>query len=137
MVLVVASFKNCVILVAFELSLIFFFFFGRARPSYHERLGLMGLLTLVERRKRGDLITTFQALVLPNSPIKHLFILSNNERTRGHRLKLAKDKFRTSMRQNFISNRVFDWWNSLPADIVRSDTTVSFKRTYDAYCEQC
>ncbi|RZB39304.1 hypothetical protein BDFB_015280, partial [Asbolus verrucosus] len=59
----------------------------------------MKLPTLAERRKRGDLVITFQAIALPNSPMKHLFPLSTTERTRGHKFKLSKEMFKTSIRR--------------------------------------
>ncbi|KAJ3655200.1 hypothetical protein Zmor_014337 [Zophobas morio] len=93
----------------------------------------MQLPTLSDRRKRGDLIVTFQALTAPLSPIKHLFPLAHNSRTRGHCLKLSKDKFQTTVRQHFIVNRIFESWNSLPSDIVMCDSISSFKRKFDAY----
>ena len=107
--------------------------FGRTRPKYKDRLSMMQLPTLSDRRKRGDLIVTFQALKAPLSPIKHLFPLAHNSRTRGHCLKLSKDKFQTTVRQHFIVNRIFESWNSLPSDIVMCDSISSFKRKYDAY----
>ncbi|KAJ3658826.1 hypothetical protein Zmor_010547 [Zophobas morio] len=93
----------------------------------------MQLPTLSDRRKRGDLIVTFQALKAHLSPIKHLFPLAHNSRTRGHCLKLPKDKFQTTVRQHFIVNRIFESWNSLPSDIVMCASISSFKRKYDAY----
>ena len=88
--------------------------YDRSR-SYHERFTYMNLS---DRRKRGDVITIFQALNKIDSPIKHLFLRNTSERTRGHPLELSKDKFCTIFRQKFITNRVFDEWNSLPKDIV-------------------
>jgi hypothetical protein len=58
--------------------------FGRNRPPYPERLALMNLCSLFERRKRGDLIITYQALRSAHSPITHLFPLDTSKRTRGH-----------------------------------------------------
>ncbi|KAJ3659714.1 hypothetical protein Zmor_011388 [Zophobas morio] len=60
--------------------------FGRICPQYADRLAMMGLPTLCNRLKRGDLILTFGALKDPQSPIRHLFPLNNIptlSRTRG------------------------------------------------------
>ena len=46
--------------------------FGRTRPQYSERLSLMNLTSLTQRRLRGDLIVTFQALTNQLSPIRHV-----------------------------------------------------------------
>jgi ribonuclease P/MRP protein subunit RPP40 len=108
--------------------------FGRNRPEYSERISLMNLPLLSDRRKRGDVILVHQALTGDkNSSIKQLFPLNDGGRTRGHDLKLAKDNFRTSARQNFITNRVFDVWNSLPVEVVTSKTPLGFKSRYDSY----
>jgi hypothetical protein len=108
--------------------------FGRNRPEYSERISIMNLPLLSDRRKRGDVILVHQALTGDkNSSIKHLFPLNDGGRTRGHDLKLAKDNFRTSVRQNFITNRVFDVWNSLPVEVVTSKTPLGFKSRYDSY----
>jgi hypothetical protein len=108
--------------------------FGRNRPEYSERISIMNLPLLSDRRKRGDVILVHQALTGDkNSSIKHLFPLNDGGRTRGHDLKLAKDNFRTSARQNFITNRVFDVWNSLPVEVVTSKTPLGFKSRYDSY----
>ncbi|XP_063933937.1 uncharacterized protein LOC135145725 [Zophobas morio] len=101
--------------------------YGRVRPNYCERLAVMNLTTLTERRKRGDLVTTFQSLSNSQSPIHHLFTLSTDQRIWGHRFKLAKGQFITTVRQFFIINRVFHDWNSLPQEIVDSQSTASFK----------
>jgi hypothetical protein len=93
----------------------------------------MNLCSLSERRKRGDLIITYQALRSAHSPIKHLFPLETSKRTRGHAFKLLKDKFRTSVRQKCITNRVFDDWNGLPEEIVLARSIIVFKSSYDAY----
>ncbi|KAJ3662649.1 hypothetical protein Zmor_006988 [Zophobas morio] len=90
------------------------------RPQYHERLAMMKIPIFSDRRARGDLIMTFQAISNKSSPIHKLFVLSSHTLTRGHSYKLAKDKFKIRVRQHFLSNRVFQQWNSLPEEIVNS-----------------
>ncbi|KAJ3643568.1 hypothetical protein Zmor_026270 [Zophobas morio] len=92
--------------------------FGINRPPYCERLRLMHLCPLSDRRKRGDLIITYQALSNSFFPMRHLFPPNTSDRTRGHPPKLRKLKFCTLGRQKFLTNRVFDSWNALPKDIV-------------------
>ncbi|KAJ3653056.1 hypothetical protein Zmor_018974 [Zophobas morio] len=96
----------------------------------------MKIPTLSNRRVRGDLITTFQAMSNKSSPIRKLFILNSHTLTRGHSFKLAKEKFKTTVRQHFLSNRVFQQWNSLPEEIVSSQSTMAFKIKYDIYSSQ-
>ncbi|EFA07721.1 hypothetical protein TcasGA2_TC002199 [Tribolium castaneum] len=101
-------------------------------PSYEERLTLMRLPTLAHRRVRGDLLTTFQAITSKKSPIHRLFRI-NSSCTRGHLYKLQKPNFKTSVRQNFITNRIFNSWNALPSSVVTSPSSMVFKIRYDAY----
>jgi hypothetical protein len=106
--------------------------FGRSRPQYTPRLSLMGIPSLSARRVRGDLLVVFRALSSEQSPIRHLFTLHEGGRTRGHSLKLLKDRFVTTARQYFLTNRIFDQWNSLPPEIVNCKTADSFKAKYDS-----
>ncbi|KAJ3666503.1 hypothetical protein Zmor_001942 [Zophobas morio] len=110
--------------------------YGINRPQYLDRLATMNLTSLSVRRTRGDVITTFQALTTANSPIRHLFSLNPDTRTRGHIFKLQKENFKTRSRQHFLSNRVFDPWNSLPDYVVLSNSVLSFKINYDHYCTE-
>ncbi|KAJ3650051.1 hypothetical protein Zmor_021761 [Zophobas morio] len=105
--------------------------FGRTRPQYFERLSLMNLTSLTQRRLRGDFIVTFQAFANQLYPIRHLFTLNTDQRTRGHRFKLLREVFRTTIRQFFITNRVFHHWNSLRDETVSNPSVISFKIRYD------
>ena len=44
-----------------------------------------------------------------------LFVVNNDTVTRGHNLKLFVEQSRIDVRKYFFSNRVIQWWNSLPA----------------------
>ncbi|KAJ3645915.1 hypothetical protein Zmor_023534 [Zophobas morio] len=107
--------------------------YGQVRPSYPDRLNLMKLPSLADRRVRGDMLTTFQAFTNISSPIRHLFPVNIDGRTRGHRFKLEKDNFRTSIRQTFVTNRVFTEWNALPPEVVESASVPRFKVNYDTF----
>ena len=89
----------------------------------------MNLCNLSDRGKRGDLIVAYQALSNDHSPVRHLFPLDPNKRTRGHYLKLLKDHFRTQVRHFFIINRVFVGWNALSREIVQAPSTNAFQKT--------
>jgi hypothetical protein len=106
--------------------------FGRSRPQYTVRPSLMGIPSLSARRVRGDLLVVFRALSSEQSPIRHMFTLHEGGRTRGHSLKLLKDKFVTITRQYFLTNRVFDPWNSLPPETVYCKTADSCRAEYDS-----
>lgn len=110
--------------------------YGRRRPPYEQRLE-QGKLSLFEKRRlRGDLIITYRVLHgLFGVDLSELFILNRDPRLRGHNYKLQKD-FKTRARQNFLCNRVFDIWNSLPYDVVNSNNVNTFKNKLDLYCNQ-
>ncbi|XP_063915577.1 uncharacterized protein LOC135131661 [Zophobas morio] len=73
--------------------------FDKNRRSYPDRLKQINLCSIAERRKKGDLI--YQALSNDLSPIKCLFPPNTSDCTRGHPLKLLKDKFRTTREVGF------------------------------------
>jgi hypothetical protein len=75
--------------------------FGRNPPEYCERMSLMNLPLLSDRRKR-DVILVYQALTGDkNSPFKHLFPLNDGGRTRRHDLKLGIVVYLTSLCVNW------------------------------------
>ncbi len=53
--------------------------------------------------------------------------------TRGHSLKLAKPRYRTSKRNKFYNARIINQWNSLPDEVVTSQSVNIFKNKYDQY----
>lgn len=103
----------------------------RNRPSYSERLNIMGITEFQRRRSRGDLIVTFRALNgFFGVDLSSLFVLNPHSHLRGHHLKLYREQFRTRARQQFLSNRVFEEWNRLPVEIIASQSVNSFKNNY-------
>ena len=56
-----------------------------------------------------------------------------NSRTRGHKLKIVKNRSRLNIRKNFFSQRVVNDWNALPVIVVESESVNSFKNNYDKY----
>ena len=61
-----------------------------------------------------------------------LFSLSETV-TRGHNLKICKDRFNLDIGKYFFKNRVVDEWYSLPQDIVDAPSVNSFKNQLDRY----
>lgn len=104
----------------------------RNRPPYEERLRIFDLMPFRLRRMRGDLIIAFRALnhFFPLD-MSHLFTLNVDERLRGHRLKLRRERFRSRAREHFLSNRIFDVWNGLPDDVVAASSVNVFKNRLD------
>ena len=102
--------------------------------KYEDRLVKTGLTTLEERRTRGDLIEAFKMIKgLNKTDSKRFFTIAHSSRTRGHRLKIVKNRSRLDIRQNVFSQRVVNMWNELPEIVVESESVNSFKNKYDKY----
>ena len=100
---------------------------GCSHLSYTERLSFLKLPTLEHRRLMADLIMVYNILThntfINNSP----FTLNPNNHLRGHPLKLSVPITKTNTHKSIFFNRIIPIWNSLPADIVLSNNTTSFR----------
>ena len=88
---------------------------GLYNLSYRDRLDILGLETLEERRIKTDLILLFKivhGLVHCN---QEEFITFSSAPTRGHPLKLMVQHSRLEVRKNYFVNRTIPIWNSLPS----------------------
>ena len=105
------------------------------KKSYEERLRVLGLTTLEERRTRGDMIQVFKMIRGFDGLQKNDFFSQKkcHYNTRGHQFKLYKDSYSTSIRGNFFTNRVIPRWNSLPAHVVEAESVNGFKNAYDSW----
>jgi hypothetical protein len=96
--------------------------------TYAERLQILGLESLQVRRLKCDLITCYNIL-------NHNLIVSNDDffettpyhNTRGHSRKLFKKQVRINASKFCFSNRIINIWNSLPANVVESQSIAVFK----------
>ena len=90
---------------------------------------------LLHRRQRGDLIFLYK--ILNNyfsSDFTNLYTYSTTTTTtRGHRIKLFKQRSRLLCRSNYFMNRVINEWNSLPTSVVESSSINTFKSLLDNY----
>jgi len=99
--------------------------------SYESRLKALDLTTLVERRKRGDLIQMYKLMHNIDKVDKsNRFQIITNQ-VRGHCFKYFKEITRQQHRENFFFNRTANLWNALPSDIVQAPTVNSFKAGID------
>ena len=99
------------------------------RGSYSERLRSLDLEPLQLRRIYADLVEVFK--IYHGISALHFsdFFTLNNNHTRGHRLKLLKQKFKCEERKNFFSNRVVGIWNKLSEETIYSTSINAFKRS--------
>ena len=106
-----------------------------AELTYEERLKHLNLTTLEERRTRGDMIQTFKILrgqdKVGDGHFLRLARRGNRPATRGHSLKLAKIRRKTTKRSKFFNSRVVNKWNSLTEHVISSKNVNMFKNRYD------
>ena len=108
---------------------------------YEDRLRRLNLPTLEERRRRGDLIETFKILKQHDQVDPHNFFImredaTGRENTRGHHLKIFKQRRNTVQRRKFFSHRVVDTWNDPPREVIEATTVNGFKGRLDKYIER-
>jgi len=110
---------------------------GFRKLDYEERLQRLGLTTLEQRRKRGDLIETYKLLTGKEKIDYQQFFEKNTSRynLRGHSMKLKQKQCSRDVRKNFFSLRVVSSWNTLPQHVIEATTTNSFKNRLDRICK--
>ena len=98
---------------------------------YDKRIQLCNLMTLEDRRRRGDLIQAYRIVKgIDQIPVDSLFKVadkSTRPTTRGHNYKFFKTHVKLDTRKNFFSQRVINDWNNLPKEAVNSATLLGFK----------
>ena len=111
---------------------------GLAHLTYESRLETLDLYSLYCRRQRGDMIETYKILKVKRyyDLDPSTFFTLNTATTRGHSLKLLKERSRLLDRQNFCTNRIVNLWNSLPDIIISAPTVATFKLRLDNFWKQ-
>ena len=108
--------------------------------SYEERLKIIGLTTLEDRRIRGDLIEVFKIMHgFENLERKKFFKLSSevdSRDTRGHKYKIWTPRRKSLTRRQFFDIRVIKNWNSLPPWVVESGSVLNFKVNLDVHIKR-
>jgi len=109
---------------------------------YEEHLKALGIQSLEDRRRRGDLIQCFKTMnghgdIDPNSWFK--FVQDRHDvNTRIHEANhIVPDKCKLNVRKNFFVNRVAKNWNDLPIEVKSATSTNSFKNLYDEFNYRC
>ena len=105
----------------------------RNKP-YEERLKELNLFSLEKRRLRGDLIEVFKMMRgFVNVNISDYVTVDQERATRSNGLKIIGKSFRSEESKYFFFNRIVNVWNSLPSQIVSSNTIEMFKHRLDSY----
>ena len=87
--------------------------YGYGNSNYKDRLSLLELPSLEERRVRGDRIEAFKLLKgVAKLDYSLFFIVSGDSKVREHTYKIVQNSFRLDVRNNFFSNRVVYAWNA-------------------------
>ena len=90
--------------------------------SYKERLRELDLPCLVYRKLWGDMIETYKmftekcdnAITPPITKLRDV----HNRQTRGHDSHLQISKAKKSVICNFFRNRIVNFWNELPGQLL-------------------
>ena len=95
--------------------------------SYQQRLKDLKLISLIQRRLRGQLIEVFKYLNRFNnvSPIG-LFEYDFNDRTRNNGKKINSEAIQYISSTAFFSINITTTWNALPYGVVNSRTVNTF-----------
>ena len=98
---------------------------------YEDRLKELDLFSLETRRLRGQLIELFKILKgFDNVDYGNMFCLKEGI-TRNNGLKLELRRFHRDLCGNFFTYSICDKWNSLPMEVVNSESVESFKTRLD------
>uniref|UniRef100_A0A8C3CYW6 Reverse transcriptase domain-containing protein n=1 Tax=Cairina moschata TaxID=8855 RepID=A0A8C3CYW6_CAIMO len=104
---------------------------GLEGKTCEEWLRDLGLLSLKNRRLRGDLIAVYNFLTRGSGEAGDLFSVNTSDRTFRNGVKLRQGKFRLYIRKRFFTERVAARWNRLPRDVVTAPSLSEFKKRLD------
>ena len=110
---------------------------GFRATSYEDRLQEVGMMTLKERRKRGDMIEVWKIVNDKSADCNKLFTMTRDHSQRDTRastgLNITPPKTKLEIRRQFFSSRVVNPWNSLPLCVKLADSVDTFKLRYDEH----
>ncbi|KAF2347801.1 hypothetical protein FHG87_021443 [Trinorchestia longiramus] len=102
--------------------------------SYEKCLQQLELISLEQRRLRGQLVETCKYLsYLSNVTLEGLFERASNVRTRNKAQKLMLRNFKISQAMNFFPVKITATLNQLLENIVSARTVKTFKNRLDKY----
>ena len=101
---------------------------GFGTKSYQERLKLLNLQSLEERRLIRDIIMVYKIVNnLVNLKFDDFFEKSRLQNTRGNSCKLYVKRTRLELRRHSFCTRVVPVWNSLTDNIIMCGSLRNFK----------
>ena len=112
---------------------------GLKGPTYEEKLDELGIMSLLDRRLRADMIQTYKILNSVDKVEKEIWFqeVHNREgavtRLAADPMNLVSKQSRTEIRKNFFSCRVVPEWNNLPSDVKSASSVMMFKSLYDCH----
>ena len=105
--------------------------------KYEDRLRQLNLTTLKYRRLRGDMIETFKIFNgIYDTNVTNWFTnrsVASSYNIRGHQYSMFQYYVHYDTRKYFFTNRIIPLWNSLPSEVVLSDTIDTFKNRLDKF----
>ena len=113
------------------------FITGLKGVTYEDKLKELGILSLVNRRSRADIIQVFKILKgIDDVDSSTWFTLVGQEpqrvtRNTSYHGNLVATRSKSDIRLNFFTNRVVSRWNGLPTDVKDSRTLNIFKSKLD------
>lgn len=109
---------------------------GFEGKSYEERLKDLGMFSVERRFLRGDMIQVYKIFTsIDNIEVNKFFIIDSRRETRGHSKKIIKKACHLDIRKHSFSNRVVNFWNGLPREVVECNTLTAFKTGLDRYMD--
>ena len=102
--------------------------------TYEKRLESLGLISLEERRVRGDMIETYKIMTGKGDVKRDIFfelapVRGDPEIARN--AKIYRKRVNQNKRKYFFSQRVVEKWNQLTNEEVNAVKTSGFKENYD------
>ena len=102
--------------------------------SYEEPLKELNLFSLSKRRLRGDLIEVFKIFHgFDNININDYVTTDLTSIICNNGFKIIGKRFRSNEVKHFFFNRIVNVWNSLPAQIINSNTIESLEKKLDKH----
>lgn len=111
---------------------------GLRSTTYENKLRELNLLSLKERRLRGDLIQVWKYVHGVNPGGDILLKRAQDQHGRltrhtGRKFNLGRIDARSEIRRNFFTSRCVEGWNCLPEHIQGAKSVDDFKRDYDLH----